>query len=136
MKRKLNTEIDREMTIAAIKRLDLSKSYTIEIIQKKIRRSLSQNSLLWLWLTCIEQETGTNRDELHEIFKHKFLLPKSVELYGVKYDKYSTAELDTIQFKYYLDKIQVFALAELSITLPDPEDRNWEAFYSYYSDKL
>lgn len=137
MKRKLNNDLDRDMVIAAIRRLDLSKSYTVEIIQKKIRRSLPQNSLLWLWLTCIEQETGNNRDELHEVFKRKFIIPDRVMgPFGVEYDSYSTAGLSTIQFKDYLDKIQVFASTELSITLPDPEDKNWEYFYSYYSDKI
>lgn len=40
------------------------------------------------------------------------------------------------QFKHYLDKIQVFAATELSITLPDPDDYHWETFYKYYIDKL
>ena len=124
------------MVIGAIRRIDLKKSYTVEITEKKVRRSIPQNSLLWLWLTAIEHETGNDRNDLHEFFKAKFLQPEQVELFGTTLNKYSTTNLNTVQFKYYLDKIQQFASAELAITLPDPEDKYWEDFYKYYSDKL
>jgi hypothetical protein len=136
MKRKLQTELDRNMVIAYIKRLDITKLHTVEVLQKKFNRSISQNSLYWLWLTCIEQETGNDRDELHELFKKKFILPETKEVFGEQLIFYSTKNKDTLQFKQYLDKIQVFALSELSITLPNPEDRYWDEFYSYYVDKL
>jgi len=136
MKRKLTSDLDRNMVIAYIQRLDLKKLYTVEVIEKKSTRSISQNSLMWLWLTCISFETGNDRDELHDIFKKKWTEPKKVVLFGEEIDRYSTADLNTTQFKYYLDKIQVFASTELSITLPDPEDRYWNEFYNYYVDRL
>lgn len=40
MKRKLNTEVDREMVISYIKRLDITKTYTVEVLQKKVRRTI------------------------------------------------------------------------------------------------
>jgi hypothetical protein len=137
MKRKLSTEIDRNMVIAYIQRLDITKKlYTVETLEKRAGRSISQNSLYWLWLTCIEFETGNERNELHDIFKKKWLQPKKVVLFGEEINRYSTANLDTLQFKYYLDKIQIFASAELSITLPDPESKYWQEFYEFYVDKL
>ena len=136
MKRKLINEVDREMVIAQIKRLDLKKTFTVEITEKRIRRTISQNNLYWLWLTCIEHETGTDRNDLHDYFKEKYLTPESYEIFGeTKYRK-STKNLNTIQFKYLLDHVQIFASTELQITLPDPEDYNWEEFYKYYCDKL
>ena len=33
--------------------------YTITIKRKQEQRSIAQNDLMWLWLTCIERETGT-----------------------------------------------------------------------------
>lgn len=124
------------MVISYIQRLDIKKLYTVEVLEKKANRSISQNSLYWLWLTCIEFETGNDRDELHEIFKKKFILPKKVNIYGTEIERYSTTDLDTAQFKQYLDKIQIFASTELAITLPDPESKYWDEFYSYYVDKL
>lgn len=136
MKRKLSTELDRAMVIAYIQRLDIKKLHTVEVLQKKFNRSISQNSLYWLWLTCIEQETGNDRDELHELFKKKFILPETKEVFGEQLIFYTTKNKDTLQFKQYLDKIQIFTLTEISITLPDPEDKYWDEFYSYYVDKL
>lgn len=136
MKRKLTKELDRDMVIAYIKRLDITKLYTVEVLEKKANRSISQNALMWLWLTCIEHETGTDRNDLHEIFKRKFLDPENIIALGETFLNWSTRQLNTTQFKYYLDKIQVFASTELSITLPDPEAKYWDEFYSYYIDKL
>lgn len=136
MVRQLKTEVDRQMVIAQINRLDLSKNYSIDINQKKKVRTLSQNRLERLWLTCISFETGTDTNVLHDIFKKKFLEPEIVEQYGVKIERYTTTNLNTIQFKYYLDKIQEFANSELGITLPNPDDRYWDEFYSFYVDKL
>ena len=136
MKRKLKTELDREMVIGQIKRLDLSKNYTIDIILRRKVRSISQNSLYWLWLTCIAFETGMDRSDLHEYFKEKYLIPEEVIMFGEKIMKRSTRNLNTIQFKYYLDHIQIFASTDLSITLPDPESQYWDEFYQFYVDKL
>lgn len=136
MKRKLLIELDREMVIAQIKRLDLGKNYTIEITEKRIKRTISQNSLYWLWLTCISFETGNDRNILHEYFKDKFLKPESFYIFGRDIEIKTTTNLNTIQFKYLLDHVQIFASTELAITLPDPDDKRWEDFYSFYSEKL
>lgn len=136
MKRKLTTELDRDTVIAYIQRLDIKKLYTVEVLEKKATRTISQNSLMWLWLTCIEFETGNDRNELHDIFKKKWLQPKSTHLYGEQIERYTTTDLNTTEFKYYLDKIQTFASSELGIRLPDPEDHYWQEFYEFYIDKL
>ena len=137
MKRKLTTETDRDMVIGYINRLDISKLHTVEVLKKNANRSISQNSLYWLWLTCIESETGTERIDLHEItFKPRYIIPKKVMVLGKEEERVSTKDLDTKQFKEYLDKVQIFASTELSITLPLPEDLHWQEFYDYYIDRL
>lgn len=136
MKRKLTSELDREMIIAAIKRLELSKSYSVEILQKRTIRTIPQNKLYRLWLVCIAFETGNDPDVLHEYFKKKYLEPEIIIVFGEEEKRYTTTNLSTVQFKYYLDRIKVFASTELSITLPDPEDHQWEEFFNYYSEKL
>ena len=136
MKRKIETELDREMVIAQIKRLDLVKKYIVDITRKYIRRTISQSNLYWLWLTCIEFETGNDRNDLHDYFKHKYLMPEVIKIFDEEQIRYSTKHLNTLQFKTYLDKIQVFTSTELGIHLPDPDDYRWEEFYSFYSEKL
>jgi hypothetical protein len=136
MKGAIHNDFDRDRVVGIIRRLDLSKPYTVEIRLRKGRRTLDQNALLWLWLTCISQETGNDKDAMHEYFKQKFLQPTIVWINNEAVSHYSTKNLTTAQFKEYLDKIQVFASTELAITLPDPDDKIWEAFYEHYRDKL
>ena len=136
MKRKLQTELDRDMVLSQIKRLDLSKAYTIEITEKRVRRTISQNNLYWLWLTCLSFETGNDRMKLHEYFKDEFIPAELFEMFGKVKSLKSTTGLNTVQFKYLLDHVQQFASSELAITLPDPEGHKWEEFYKYYVDKL
>ena len=136
MKRKLLSEIDRDMVISQIKRLDLHKTYTVEITEKKPVRTISQHKLYWLWLTCLSFETGNDKDDLHEYFKEKYIEPTVVTVFGVEQKRRTTTTLTTTQFKYFLDHIQQFASTDLSITLPDPESQYWNEFYKYYVDKL
>lgn len=136
MKRRIETELDREMVIGYIQRLDLNKKYSVEVTEKRVRRTISQNSLYWLWLTAIEFETGNERNDLHEFFKTQYLTPEVHDVFGSKIEVRSTTGLNTVQFKYLLDQVQIFASRELAIHLPDSEDKRWEEFYSYYIDKL
>jgi hypothetical protein len=136
MKRKLLTELDREMVISQIKRLDLKKVYTVEITERRIKRTISQNGLYWLWLTCISHETGNDKDDLHSYFKQKYLISKTHNVFNEEIQVRSTTGLNTVEFKYLLDNIQIFASAELAITLADPNDLRWEEFYDYYKDKI
>lgn len=137
MKRKLSTELDRNMVIAYIQRLDITKKlYTVETLEKRVGRTISQNNLYWLWIACIEHETGQDRNELHDLFKDMFILPVETEVLGRKIIRHTTTDKDTLQFKQYLDKIQILASTELGIKLPDPNDKYWQEFYEYYVDKL
>jgi len=136
MKRQLKNEIDRQMVIAQIVRLDLSRSYSVDISEKKRIRTILQNKLYRLWLVCIAFETGNDADDLHEFFKEKYLEPTIKKVFDQEIKTYTTTNLNTIQFKNYLDHIQAFAARDLSITLPDPEDKYWNEFLTYYQDRL
>jgi hypothetical protein len=136
MKRKLTSELDREMVISYIKRLDISKLFTVEVLHKSPNRTISQNSLYWLWVACIEFETGEDKIRLHDLFKDMFILPEEIEVLGRKIIIHTTTDKDTLKFKQFLDKVQIFASTELGIKLPDPEDKYWQEFYEYYIDKL
>ena len=136
MKRKLSSELDRTMVIAQIKRLDLSRSYSVDISEKKRIRTIPQNRLYRLYLVCIGFETGNDADDLHVFFKEKYLEPIIKTVFGQEIKTYTTTNLNTIQFKNYLEKIRIFSSMELSITLPDPESMYWDEFVEYYTDRL
>ena len=135
MHRRLDTEIDRSMVIAYIQRLDLKKRYTVDVVEKRVKRTISQNALYWLWLTCIMHETGNDKNDLHDHFMKLYLQPEKIRIFGVESEKYTTTGLNTAQFTTYLNSIQSFAAADLGIIWPDPNDKQWEEFFKYYQDK-
>ena len=94
----------------------------VRIQQIKGKRSLRSNSLYWIWLRVIAENTGNDEDTLHRLFKGRFLPPKIVTLKGKEYKlARSTTELDTVQFAEYLSRVAAEA-AELGIHLPSKEE--------------
>jgi len=92
---------------------------TYRIERQKPVRSLSQNNYYWLYLGLVEAETGNDRNELHSIFKRKFLPVTVKQLYGETFAvTSSTRNLDKIAFGEYLDKISALT----GVPLPDPKD--------------
>lgn len=99
------------------------KLYNIEIKEYRKDRSTLQNKYYW---GCVIKElcnhTGYNVDEMHQLLKAKFN-PKelvfkqtgeSVKIGG------STAEMNTLEFETYLEQIRIFALTELDVLIPLP----------------
>lgn len=107
--------------------------YTITIKRANEKRSIPQNDLMWMWLTCIERETGTPKDDVYMYYCKKFLM-KTIQV-GNKMERiYNTSsKLNQEQMTEFLNKIQVDALTELGITLPKPEDRFFEQFYAQFN---
>ena len=115
----------------------LLKSKRIRIEAVKEIRTLDQNRLYWLFLSCIEQETGNDKNNLHEFFTLEFLpLIQQMVFKKLIYKRTSTTSLDTKLFTEYLNKIQIFANTELSIELPNPEDLKFAEFYDHYKNYL
>ena len=107
-------------------------TYSITVKKVQEKRSIAQNDLLWMWLTCIENETGTPKDEVYMYYCKKFLM-RTVTM-GQRAERIymTTSKLNTEQMSDFLNKLQADAQTELGITLPTPQDRFWEAFYQEY----
>ena len=117
-----------------IKETDFSKPHSISLLKTSKKRSLPQNKLYWLYLACIEKETGNLSSDLHEYFKDKFLKKQLIEVLGKQIIKEaSTANLKTVAFNEYLENIVIFASTELSIKLPNPDDLQMDQFINHYS---
>ena len=124
----------REEAIKLVSELDLKKVHHVKVTCKRAKRSIDQNSLYWLWINCISNETGNDKYELHRFFKSSILGIESRICFGIVYnDTTTTKDLDTAQFTQYLEKIQIFANTELGITLPNPDDLEFERFKDFYS---
>ena len=107
--------------------------YTITIKRANEKRSIPQNDLMWMWLTCIERETGTPKEDVYMYYCKKFLM-KTIQIGDKLEHIYNTSsKLNQEQMSEFLTKIQIDALTELGITLPKPEDRFFEQFYAQFN---
>ena len=108
-------------------------TYTIEIKRISEKRTVSQNALMWMWFACIERETGTPKQDVHDYYCRMFLRrwvgfkDRNIEVVG------ETKKLNTEQMTEFLNKVQADAQTELGITLPRPEDRFFQEFYSQFN---
>ena len=108
-------------------------TYTITIKKASEKRSISQNDLMWMWLQCISNETGTPKDDVYMYYCKKFLM-KTVTIGNRMERIYTTSsKLNTVEMTNFLNQIQADAQTELGITLPLPEDRFFECFYQQYN---
>ena len=107
-------------------------TYNIIIKRAADRRTMKQNDLMWLWLRCIEHETGTPKEDAYLYYCKKFLC-KVIQI-GERLEKvYETSSrLNTQRMTNFLECIKADAAAELGIQLPLPEDEYYEQFYQQY----
>lgn len=106
--------------------------YTVRIVRKTQPRTVSQNSLMWMWYKCMEDATGQSKEDFHDYYKTKFL-SRQVAIGGRWVTVVgSTADLNTLQMTDYLEKVKADAATEFGITLPLPADRNYQDFISEY----
>lgn len=91
--------------------------YKVVIERYTEPRTISQNALMWLWFTCIEQETGTDKQDVHDYYCSLFLRRTAV-INGKETD--------------FLNKVKADAAAELGISLPLPDDLYYQEFINEY----
>ena len=108
-------------------------TYTITIKRANEKRSIAQNDLMWMWLSCIERETGTPKDDIYMYYCKKFLM-KTIQV-GDKLERiYNTSsKLNKEQMTAFLNRIKDDALTEFGIRLPEPQDRYFEQFYAQFN---
>lgn len=107
-------------------------TYTITVKRQSEKRSIAQNDLMWMWMQCIEKETGTPKDEVYMYYCKKFLM-RTVSI-GERMERIymTSSKLNSEQMTAFLNQIQADAASELGITLPTPQDRYFEQFYQDY----
>lgn len=105
--------------------------YTLTIKRASEKRTIAQNDLMWMWFACIENETGTAKEDVYNHYC-KMLLSKPDPM-GEGFINDTSSRLNTKQMTDFMKKIQADAASELGITLPVPEDRYFEDFYLQYN---
>lgn len=109
-----------------IRNLDSEKAWIVEIKKKTKARSLSQNALYWRWMNdiaaLVSDNTGYEKDEVHELFKKQFLEPKEVEIGDIGVHVYSTKNLTVKEMVEYMERVDRFCIQNLAISLPIPQE--------------
>lgn len=116
-------EYRRDKCIAAIRALNIAKPFVVDVAAYVPKRSNAQNRLYWSWINLIARDYGWRAEELHEVFKQKFIGYVDAEVFNEKVSIVkSTTRLSTKEFTEYLEKIEQFANEKLGIQLPHPDD--------------
>ena len=109
--------------------------YRVTIERYTEPRTLNQNALMWLWFTCIEQETGTDKLDVHDYYCNRFLRRTAFINGRELVISGKTSSLNTLQMTDFLNKIKADAAAEFGITLPLPADRYYQEFINEYKNR-
>lgn len=106
--------------------------YRVTIERYTEPRTLNQNALMWMWFTCIEQETGTPKQDVHDYYCNLFLRRTAVINGNETVIAGSTSKLNTLQMTDFLNKVKADAATEFGIMLPLPADRFYQEFINEY----
>lgn len=110
-------------------RLDLTKSYRVNVVGWRERRSNDQNSLYWKWMAELAKQAYVNSKQFDgetwaEFFKKYYCPDKQVDMpLGPPTIVKSTTNLDTGEMHHYLNKIQAWCMSEgYSLTIPQDSE--------------
>jgi hypothetical protein len=112
---------------------DLGKR--VEIKPAPEKKSLSQNSYLWLVFTHVGYETGASKDDMYYYWLGKF--PKYKEVYfkgGLQLVPISLSSFTKEQTTRFIDEVVTDARIE-GFQVPDPEDIKIMQMYEFYRNK-
>lgn len=127
----LNTDIDRSRFDRRVEVLR-EKRVLVELVEKKPKRTIPQNSYLHLLLGEFAMRTGNTMEWVKAEYFKRYC---NKELFvRMKYDELtkcevavlrSSRDLDTGEMTTAIDRFKHWAAAECGIDLPDAEDREW-----------
>ena len=113
------------------------KDYRVTIKEYKESRSLSQNALMWKWLSEIDKqaplmcESKISGPEMwHEVFKHYYCPMKVVANKKAALNIKSTKMLDLGEMTFYLNKIEQWCI-DRGIKLTIPSDSEYAKLREY-----
>lgn len=130
-----------------INKLPKERKWEIVIKPYRFKRTLAQNSYLWgvVYKTIEEEDAGwfineeteatirgtklKHADLIHEHFKQKYLFVAKI---GDTVITRSTADLSTVAFTEYVEKIMRFSSTELGIYIPTPEEKGLADYQKWW----
>lgn len=111
---------------------------TIELKEYRKKRTLNQNNGYWLWLTYLQEETGTDKEVYHGYFINRFPTRVEIEINGKREVIQITTShplMNTARMNVYMNRIEEHASLEFGISLPDLKSKEALQMYEYYKEK-
>ena len=130
---KIRQPSDKAKVIDYISKLPDSKSYGVTVNIFNPKRTVNQNALYWVHMTCIGDYCGNSKDYVHNEMGLKFL-PCTEGKLGK--EPVSTTSLNTKEMVNYMDQIRLWAAEFLGLRLLTPEDLAFEEYVDYYSSRF
>jgi hypothetical protein len=110
---------DRERFLNYLYSLE-GKRVQVRVEKEVRRRSLNQNQYYWgVVLKLIADHIGAETEEIHDALKYQFAAKRFI---GNLVAPASTKRLDTIDFEAYLEKVRRWAVEELGVVIPLPNE--------------
>lgn len=106
----------------------LKGEHAVAIKKKRAQRSGSQNRYYWsVVIAYLSEELGYTKEEVHQIMGRMFLkYVKSVSDGTEETFVRSTTSLASAEMTIYIESIRTFALSELGVYIPDPNEIIYE----------
>lgn len=124
MKFTLNSSTAKEACLKKITEINLGDKpvQTVEIKDFKKNRSSQQNRYYFgIVLPLLADNYGDAKTDFHEFLKRKFLMPRIVEIDGMRFEIMpSTSKLSTVDFNEFVEQVCRFASEEMGIFVPPP----------------
>jgi len=110
---------------------ELKESWELEILVQRLRATRSPMQNRWYWgqvVGLVSQYTGSTPDDIHGIYKAKFL-PRIISVPNIRTGEVvaeftlggSTRTMNTTEFSEYCEAIRDWAADTLGVIIPDPE---------------
>jgi hypothetical protein len=108
----------RDKVVAWLAKVPVDDVLELSLRPYKPTRSQEQNKRYFKILELISQKTGHDRDELHDLFKNRFLGTVEIELNGEKHTVLrSSRKLKVGEFKDFSDRVEAWAVETLGVWL-------------------
>jgi len=132
-------DLTRFITLIQDKIIVYGKKYRAIFEEIRKEKTHGQLSVLHIWFRCLADELEGDKAQAawyKEYYKQKFLpgiAPPEVKIIrGVRLEKYSIADLNTLQASQLMTAMQRDARDQFNILLLTLEDKNFMEFYETY----
>ena len=135
MKTTIKNTAQKEAFIKVIQNTEIKSNYKAEFSKVRRKRSLSQNSYLWLLLTIGEQETGNLKADLYSYFLSRYPVTKEVDICDeICIVQVTSSGFNSLQMSIFIENVRR-ELAEMGIHTPDAGTDAAVEAWNYYHER-